>query len=153
MKINNNNSDEDSIFMNSERNNIIYLLDSFIEQINKIRNFLIGVSVSSIILAPIAISLVLYLVTHPSFLKVLEAESEFGFGLVVLLSAVIIISSILFVTGIIQYRQIGSWHKKYESYRKEKDEVEQYISNKFKFDSITDKGNNNDNNDNLSKNR
>ena len=123
MKINNNNSDEDSIFMNSERNNIIYLLDSFIEQINKIRNFLIGVSVSSIILAPIAISLVLYLVTHPSFLKVLEAESEFGFGLVVLLSAVIIISSILFVTGIIQYRQISSWHKKYQSYRKDKDEV------------------------------
>jgi predicted PurR-regulated permease PerM len=147
LKINNNNSDEDSIFMNSERNNIIYLLDSFIEQINKIRNFLIGVSVSSIILAPIAISLVLYLVTHPSFLKVLEAESEFGFGLVVLLSAVIIISSILFVTGIIQYRQIGSWHKKYESYRKEKDEVEQYISNKFKFDSI-DTNNNNTNNNN-----
>jgi hypothetical protein len=147
LKINNNNSDEDSIFMNSERNNIIYLLDSFIEQINKIRNFLIGVSVSSIILAPIAILLVLYLVTHPSFLKVLEAESEFGFGLVVLLSAVIIISSILFVTGIIQYRQIGSWHKKYESYRKEKDEVEQYISNKFKFDSI-DTNNNNTNNNN-----
>jgi hypothetical protein len=146
LKINNNNSDEDSIFMNSERNNIIYLLDSFIEQINKLRNFLIGVSVSSIILAPIAISLVLYLVTHPSFLKVLEAESEFGFGLVVLLSAVIIISSILFVTGIIQYRQIGSWHKKYESYRKEKDEVEQYISNKFKFDSIDTNNNTNNNN-------
>ena len=132
--------------MNSERNNIIYLLDSFIEQINKIRNFLIGVSVSSIILAPIAISLVLYLVTHPSFLKVLEAESEFGFGLVVLLSAVIIISSILFVTGIIQYRQIGSWHKKYQSYRKDKDEVEQYISNKFKFDSIDTNNNTNNNN-------
>jgi hypothetical protein len=146
LKINNNNSDEDSIFMNSERNNIIYLLDSFIEQINKIRNFLIGVSVSSIILAPIAISLVLYLVTHPSFLKVLEAESEFGFGLVVLLSAVIIISSILFVTGIIQYRQIGSWHKKYQSYRKDKDEVEQYISNKFKFDSIDTNNNTNNNN-------
>jgi uncharacterized membrane protein (DUF106 family) len=147
LKINNNNSDEDSIFMNSERNNILYLLDSFIEQINKIRNFLIGVSVSSIILAPIAISLVLYLVTHQSFLKVLEAESEFGFGLVVLLSAVIIISSILFVTGIIQYRQIGSWHKKYESYRKEKDEVEQYISNKFKFDSIDTNNNNNNSKD------
>ena len=66
----------------------------------------------------------------------LETESEFGFGLVILLSAVIIISSILFVTGILQYRQIGSWHKKYESYKKEKDDVEQYISNKFKFDMV-----------------
>ena len=122
--------------MNVERNNILYLLDSFIEQIHKIRKFLLGVSISSIILAPIAISLTLYLFTHQSFFRVLETESEFGFGLVILLSAVIIISSILFVTGILQYKQIGSWHKKYESYKKEKDDVEQYISNKFKFDMV-----------------
>jgi hypothetical protein len=143
--VNINNSD-DNIIMNVERNNILYLLDSFIEQIHKIRRFLIGVSVSSIILAPIAILLAVYLFTHQSFFRVLEAESEFGFGLIILLSAVIIISSITFVTGIIQYKQIGSWHKKYESYKKEKDEVEQYISNKFKFD--IDKDNNNNNNNN-----
>ena len=128
--------------MNVERNNILYLLDSFIEQIHNIRKFLLGVSISSIILAPIAISLTLYLFTHQSFFRVLEAESEFGFGLVILLSAVIIISSILFVTGILQYKQIGSWHKKYESYKKEKDNVEQYISNKFKFDIDKDDNNN-----------
>jgi hypothetical protein len=124
--------------MNVERNNILSLLDSFIEQIHKIRKFLIGVSISSIILAPIAISLALYLFTHQSFFRILEAENEFGFALVVFLSAVIIISSILFVTGIIQYKRIGSWHKKYESYKKEKDNVEQYISNKFNFDSNND---------------
>ncbi|MGZ5549153.1 MAG: hypothetical protein ACXWFZ_14520 [Nitrososphaeraceae archaeon] len=133
MNINNNNN-EDNIIMNAERNNILSLLDSFIEQIHKIRKYLIGVSVSSIILAPIAILLAVYLFTHQSFFSVVEAESEFGFGLIILLSAVIIISSITFITGIIQYKQIGSWHKKYESYKKEKDEVEQYISNKFKFD-------------------
>lgn len=145
-----NNSD-DNIIMNVERNNILYLLDSFIEQIHKIRKFLLGVSVSSIILAPIAILLALYLFTHQSFFKVLEAESEFGFGLIILLSAVIIISSITFVTGIIQYKQIGSWHKKYESYKKEKDEVEQYISNKFKFDIDKDNNNNSNNNNNKEK--
>ena len=142
-----NNSD-DNIIMNVERNNILYLLDSFIEQIHKIRKFLLGVSVSSIILAPIAILLALYLFTHQSFFRVVEAESEFGFGLIILLSAVIIISSITFVTGIIQYKQIGSWHKKYESYKKEKDEVEQYISNKFKFDIDKDNNNNSNNNNN-----
>ncbi len=135
------NNDDDSIIMNVERNNILYLLDSFIEQIHKIRKFLIGVSISSIILTPIAILLALYLFTHQSFFKVLEAESEFGFGLIILLSAVIIISSILFVTGILQYKQIGSWHKKYESYKKEKYDVEQYISNKFKFDIDKDENN------------
>ena len=129
-----NKNDDNNIINRVKRNNVLYLLDSFIEQINKIRTFLRGVSVSSIILAPIAISLAIFLVTHQSFLKVLEAENEFGFGLVIFMTAVIIISSILFVTGIIQYRQISSWHKKYELYRKDKDEVEQYISNKFKFD-------------------
>lgn len=128
--------------MNVERNNILYLLDSFIEQIHKIRKFLIGVSFSSIILAPIAISLALYLFTHHSFFRILEAENEFGFALLIFLSAVIIISSILFVTGIIQYKRIGSWHKKYESYKKEKDNVEQYISNKFNFDEDDDESNN-----------
>jgi len=124
------NSDDNTIM--NERNNILYIIDSFIEQITKIRRFFIGVSISSIILAPIAISLALYLFTHQSFFRIVEAEREFGFGLVVLLIAVIIISSILFVTGILQYRQIGSWHKKYESYKKEKDDINQYIANKFK---------------------
>ena len=55
--------------MNSERNNILTLIDNFIEQITKIRRFFIGVSISSIILAPIAISLAIYLfIIHP-FLK------------------------------------------------------------------------------------
>ncbi|HET7642786.1 MAG TPA: hypothetical protein VFK40_04705 [Nitrososphaeraceae archaeon] len=136
-----NTSDNDHTVINIQRNNILSLLDSFIEQIHKIRKFLIGVSFSSIILAPIAISLALYLFTHQSFFRILEAESDFGFGLIIFLSAVIIISSILFVTGIIQYKRIDSWHKKYESYKKEKDNVEQYISNKFNFDK-TDESNN-----------
>ena len=123
-------SDDNTIL--NERNNILNIIDSFIEQITKIRRFFIGVSISSIILAPIAISLAIYLFTHQSFFRIVEAEREFGFGLVVLLTAVIIISSILFVTGILQYRQIDSWHKKYESYKKEKDDINQYIANKFK---------------------
>lgn len=127
MNINNKNNT-----ILNERNNILNIIDSFIEQITKIRRFFIGVSISSIILAPIAISLAIYLFTHQSFFRIVEAEREFGLGLVVLLTAVVIISSILFVTGILQYRQIDSWHKKYESYKKEKDDINQYIANKFK---------------------
>ncbi len=133
---------DDNTIMNGERNNILTIIDSFIEQITKIRRFFIGVSISSIILAPIAISLALYLFTHQSFFRIVEAEREFGFGLVILLTSVIIISSILFVTGILQYKQIGSWHKKYESYKKEKDDIDHYIANKFKIE-IDDEEDNN----------
>jgi hypothetical protein len=133
---------DDNTIINVERNNILTIIDSFIEQITKIRRFFIGVSISSIILAPIAISLALYLFTHQSFFRILEAEREFGFGLVLLLTSVIIISSILFVTGILQYKQIGSWHKKYESYKKEKDDIDHYIANKFKIETDEEEDNN-----------
>jgi hypothetical protein len=133
---------DDNTIINVERNNILTIIDSFIEQITKIRRFFIGVSISSIILAPIAISLALYLFTHQSFFRILEAEREFGFGLVILLTSVIIISSILFVTGILQYKQIGSWHKKYESYKKEKDDIDHYIANKFKIETDEEEDNN-----------
>ena len=111
------NINNDNTIINAARNNILIMIDSFIEQITKIRRFFIGVSISSIILTPIAISLVLYLLTHQSFFKIVEAEREFGFGLVILLTSVIIISSIIFVTGILQYKQISLWHKKVSSRR------------------------------------
>ena len=136
------NINNDNTIINAARNNILTLIDSFIEQITKIRRFFIGVSISSIILAPIAISIAIYLFTHQSFFKIVEAEKEFGLGLVVLLTSVIIISSILFITGILQYKQIGSWHKKYESYKKEKDDIDHYIANKFKIETDEEEDNN-----------
>jgi MFS family permease len=120
--------------MEIDRNNILSILDSFIEQIDKIRKFLIGVSISSLILAPIAISLVVFLFTHPSFFRILEAESEFGSRLIFFISAVLIVSIILFIVGILQYKQISTWHKKYLLYKKERDEVDRYISSKLKFE-------------------
>lgn len=117
-----------------ERNNIISILDGFIEQIDKIRKFLIGVSISSIILTPIAISLAVFLFTHPSFFRVLEAESEFGSGLVIFISAVLMVSIILFIVGILQYRRISSWHKKHLIYKKERDEMNRYISKQLHWE-------------------
>ena len=72
------NINNDNTIINVARNNILTLIDSFIEQITKIRRFFIGISISSIILAPIAISLAIYLFTHQSFFKIVEAEREFG---------------------------------------------------------------------------
>jgi hypothetical protein len=129
-----NNNNKSDLSMDPDRTNILTLLDSFIERIDKIRKFLIGVSISSVILTPIAISLAIFLFSHPSFFRILESESDFGLGLAVLLSSVIIISSILFVTGILQFRQIGSWHKKYKLFKKDKDDLNKYIAKKFKME-------------------
>jgi hypothetical protein len=116
------------------RHNILSLVDSFIDQIFQIRKTLRGVSISAIILAPLAIALSIYLLLNPSFFAVLEVEDEFGFILSILLGAVIIISSIWIVTGIRQYRLVDSWNKRYNEYINDKEEVDRKIVSRYGLD-------------------
>ena len=89
----------------SSRCTILTLIETFIEQIFHIRKTLLGVSISAVIMAPIAIGLSVYLLRHPSFLAILDMENDFGIVLGVLLGAIIIIiSSSWLVVGIRQYR-------------------------------------------------
>jgi hypothetical protein len=113
------------------RHNILSLVDSFIDQIFQIRKTLRGVSISAIILAPLAIALSIYLLLNPSFFAVLEVEDEFGFILSILLGAVIIISSIWIITGIRQYRLVDSWNKRYNEYINNKEEIDRKIISLF----------------------
>ena len=110
------------------RENILSLMDSFIEQITNIRRTLLGVSISDLVLAPFAIGLSVYLILHPSFFAILEIENEFGFVLSILLGAVLIISSVWLISGIRQYRSMSSWSKRYNEYKKEKEDMDRKIA-------------------------
>jgi hypothetical protein len=110
------------------RENILSLMDSFIEQITNIRRTLLGVSISALVLAPLAIGLSAYLILHPSFFAILEIENEFGLVLSILLGAVLIISSIWLISGIRQYRSMSSWSKRYNEYKKEKEDMDRKIA-------------------------
>jgi hypothetical protein len=110
------------------RENILSLMDSFIEQITNIRRTLLGVSISALVLAPLAIGLSVYLILHPSFFAILEIENEFGLILSILLGAVLIISSIWLISGIRQYRSMSSWSKRYNEYKKEKEDMDRKIA-------------------------
>src|ERR687886_138113 len=118
----------------SNRYNILSIIETFIEQIFHIRKTLLGVSISAIIMAPIAIGLSIFLLRHPSFFAVLEIENEFGVALGVLLGSIIIISSIWLVVGISQYRLIGSWNKRYGNYIREKQEIDRSIASQYSED-------------------
>jgi hypothetical protein len=113
------------------RHDILSLLDNFIEQIHQIRYTLLGVSVSALVLSPLAIALSIYLMLHPSFFAILEIENEFGLVLSVLLGAVIIISSIWFITGIRQYRSLSSWNNRYKDYIEEKQRLDKMIESQY----------------------
>ena len=124
------NDDEDAL-SNTARANLLTLMDTFIQQILNIRKTLLGVSISALILAPIAIGLSVYLIRHPSFFAILEIENEFGTVLSVLLVAVIVISCVWLYAGIKQYKKIGSWSSRYNAYLNEKSEINRKISSQF----------------------
>ena len=135
---NNNYKKEPDISASSSlRYGILSLIETFIEQIFNIRKTLLGVSISAIIMAPIAIGLSVYLLRHPSFLAILDIENDFGIVLGVLLGAIIIISSIWLVVGIRQYRLIGSWNKRYGDYIREKQERDSIIVSQYSEDITT----------------
>jgi len=125
------NQDEATL---SARQDILTLLDGFIQQMQNIRRILLGMSVSAIVLGPLAIALSIYLLLHPSFFAILERENEFGLVLTVLLGAVIIISGVWLVTGIRQYRSMSKWKERYEEYRREKEAIDRKIASQFGLD-------------------
>lgn len=118
----------------TSRQDILGLMDSFIEHIQQIRRILLGMSISAIVLAPLAIALSVYLLLHPSFFAVLEIENEFGLVLSILLGAIIMISSIWLFTGIKQYRSMELWQSRYDDYVKEKDNMDNKIAARFGLD-------------------
>ena len=124
------NNGEDEL-ANTARANLLTLMDTFIQQILNIRKTLLGVSISALILAPIAIGLSVYLIRHPSFFAILEIENEFGTILSVLLVSVIVISCVWLFAGIKQYKRIGSWSNRYNAYLNEKREINRKISSQF----------------------
>ncbi|MCD6036258.1 MAG: hypothetical protein K0S67_142 [Nitrososphaeraceae archaeon] len=124
-------SDNNEEKLNMSRHDILSLLDNFIEQIHQIRRTLLGVSISALVLSPLAIALSIYLMLHPSFFAILEIENEFGLVLSVLLGAVIIISSIWLITGIRQYRSLSSWNNRYKEYIEEKQKLDKMIESQY----------------------
>jgi drug/metabolite transporter superfamily protein YnfA len=118
----------------SNRYNILSIIETFIEQIFHIRKTLLGVSISALIMAPVAIGLSVYLLRHPSFIATLDMENEFGIVLAVLLGAIIITSLVWLVVGIRQYRLIGSWNKRYGDYIREKQERDRTIASQYNED-------------------
>jgi hypothetical protein len=116
------------------RYNILNLIDIFIEQIFHIRKTLLGVSISAIIMAPVAIGLSIFLLLHPSFFAILDIENDFGIVLGVLLGSIIIVSSVWLIVSIRQYRLIGSWNKRYADYIREKQEIDRTIASQYSED-------------------
>jgi len=116
------------------RFSIIEVMEGFIDKINQIRKTLLGISVSALILAPLAIGLSSYLILHPHFFFILDEYDEFGLFLALSLGIMIVISISWLVLGIRQYLMLRSRNKKYSNYIQRKDQIDNQISSEFKLD-------------------
>lgn len=109
-------------------------MDNFIEQLLQTRKTLavaFTLSISSIVLTPLAIGISIFLLLHPSFFVILEKEDGFGIFLSILLIGIIIVSSTWLVTGIKQYRSIRSWNKNYNTFLKKREEIDRNILSEY----------------------
>lgn len=109
-------------------------MDLFIEKIQHLRGLMLGVSLSALILAPLAIGISLYLFTHPNFLHLIENEGEFAILLTVLLTVVLVTSGIWLVSGIQQFKSLNSWNKRYCGYLKKREDLDRNIAAKYNLD-------------------
>jgi predicted ABC-type exoprotein transport system permease subunit len=116
------------------RQNVLEILDGFIESMTKMRKLFVGFSASALFLAPIAIVLVIYLIFHPLFSSVLENYGDFGILLSILLGSVIIISGTWFVLGLKQYRIISSWNKRHIQYTRIKEDMQKAFASQFEIE-------------------
>ena len=119
----------------TSRLDLLDLMDNFITKILEIRRILLGVSISGFILAPLAIGLSIFLITHQHFFIVLEREYDFGVALSILLGVVIAISVGWMITGFRQYKTLKSWNKKYDEYKQQKDDIDRKIASQYGLDS------------------
>ena len=116
------------------RNDILSSMDLFIEKIQHLKGLMLGVSFSALILAPLAIGISVYLISHPKFFNLLENEAEFALLLVILLIIVLVTSGIWLVLGIQQFRSLNSWNTRYCNYLKKREDLDRDIVSKYHLD-------------------
>ena len=120
--------------LDSARFSLVEVIDGFIDKINHIRRTLIGISISALILAPLAIGMSVYLITHQHFFFVLEEYDEFGIFLAISLGIILVVSMTWLVFGIRQYMMLKSWNERYSNYTRKKEQVDAKISSEFNLD-------------------
>jgi hypothetical protein len=124
--------------------NILNLIDSFIEQMLKITNILKLMSISSLIMIVIAWGVTMYIIYHPLFISLLTIDSEFRLTLYILIASILGIFSMCIINAIRQYKIINSWNKRYQAFILRKYDLDKKIAagltlnSKTKEESSTD---------------
>lgn len=113
---------------NEERTSLLETVDDLIYHMNDARLTFIVMSLSSFIIAPIAIIVALVFAFHPRFLRLLLiAEPVFGTIFTIYIIFTVIASLIWLYVGLKEYRFLSKWNERFKKYMSLKERIDREL--------------------------
>ena len=111
-----------------ERTSLLETIDDLIFHMNDPRMLFVILTISSLIIAPIAIIMAIVLMGHPFFLPLILSKSRF-FGLIFLfyIIFVVILSLIWLYVGLKEYRFLSRWNERFKKYMSLKERIDREL--------------------------
>ena len=111
-----------------DRTSLLETIDDLIFHMNDARATFIILSISSLIIAPIAIIMATVFIARPNFLHwLLNINPFFGVIFLIYIILVLILSSIWLFVGLREYRFLSKWNERFKKYMSLKDRVDKEI--------------------------
>ncbi|MCP8317986.1 MAG: hypothetical protein H3Z52_16015 [archaeon] len=111
-----------------ERTSLLETIDDLIFHINDARMLFVILSISSFIIAPIAIIVAIVFIAHPIFLPYLMHRNPF-FGVIffIYIIFVMILSLIWLYVGLKEYRFLSKWNERFKKYISLKERIDREL--------------------------
>lgn len=111
-----------------EGESLLETLDDLIFHMNDARVTFIILSISSLIIAPIAIIMAIVFTFNPAFLRwLLNRNLFFGLIFLIYIILVVILSSIWLFVGLREYRFLSKWNERFKKYISLKERVDREL--------------------------
>ncbi|MEM2873650.1 MAG: hypothetical protein QXD82_05745 [Nitrososphaerales archaeon] len=113
---------------NEERTSLLETIDDLIYHMNDARLTFIIMSISSFIIAPIAIIVALVFIFHPALIRLmLIREPVFGIIFTIYIIFTMIASLIWLYVGLREYRFLSKWNERFKKYMSLKERIDREL--------------------------
>ncbi|MEM3383528.1 MAG: hypothetical protein QXF43_06295 [Nitrososphaerales archaeon] len=113
---------------NEERTSLLETIDDLIYHMNDARLTFIIMSISSFIVAPIAIIVALVFVFHPALIRLmLIREPFFGIIFTIYIIFTVVASLIWLYLGLREYRFLSKWNERFKRYMSLKERIDREL--------------------------
>ncbi len=113
---------------NEERTSLLETIDDLIYHMNDARLTFIIMSISSFIIAPIAIIVALVFIFHPALIRLmLIREPVFGIIFTIYIIFTVIASLIWLYVGLREYRFLSKWNERFKKYTSLKERIDREL--------------------------